>query len=84
MDSSGDTIVFKESKERIVEEMIDQILHLIQVELLVRVETYTQLTNGTILAHGSNFKLGNDCQLHQEGYIVAKLNIHRTRPKPLD
>ena len=38
MHQSGDTIICEESKERIGEEVVNQILHLIQVELLVREE----------------------------------------------
>ena len=53
---SGDTIVCEGSKERIGEEVIDQILHLILVELLVRVETFTRLADRTIVAHGSNVR----------------------------
>ena len=64
MHPSGDTIVCKESKERIVEEVVDQILHLIQVEFLVRVETNTQFADRAILAHGSNVQLGSECSLH--------------------
>ena len=71
MHLSGDTIVREGSKERISEEIVDQILHLIQVELLVRVEKYTQLADRTFLAHGSNVKLGNDCSLQQEGCTLV-------------
>ena len=38
MHPSGDTIICKGSKEQIGEEDVVQILHLIQVELLVRVD----------------------------------------------
>ena len=41
MHPSGDTIVCEGSKEIIGEEVVDQILHIIQVELSVRVEKYT-------------------------------------------
>ena len=71
MHPSGNTIICKGSKECIGEEIVDQILHLIQIELLVRVETYTQLADGTILAHISNVKLGNYCSLHWCGCKVV-------------
>ena len=45
MHPSGDTIICEGSKERIGEEVVDQILHLIEDELFVRVETYTQLAD---------------------------------------
>ena len=45
MHLSGATIICKGSKEIIGEEVVDQRLHLIQVELLVRVETYTQFVH---------------------------------------
>ena len=41
----GDIIISEGSKEHIGEEVVDQILHLIQVDLLVREETYTQLVD---------------------------------------
>ena len=71
MYSYEDRIICEGSKERIGEEVVDQTIHFILVELFVRLETYTQLANGTICAHGSNIQLGSECSLHQEGCMMV-------------
>ena len=63
MHPSGAIIICEGSKEQISEEILDQIMHRIQVEQLVRKDNYTQLADRTIL--------GNEFSLHQNGCMVG-------------
>ena len=74
MHPSGDTIICEGSKECIGEEVVDLILHLIQVEPLVRVETYTKLADETTLACVSNVNSVSECSLHQNGCMVGTIS----------